>query len=112
SGFSRTVNMSGSSSLRPRVNSVIDSLGRTTSYQYDNDVRVTRVTYPEGNWAGVTYDGIGNITESRLRAKSGTGLADIVETASYPLTATCVGSYFCLGAHYFRPAWTRDAKNQ
>ncbi len=102
-GFARTVNVANGFNVRPHITSIVDSQGRTTSYLYDNDVRVTRITSPEGNWAGVTYDVLGNITERRQTAKAGTGLADIVETASF-------SSYLgCYQMSCFRPAWTRDA---
>lgn len=104
--FSRTVNILAPSNRRPRITSIIDSLNRTTSYQYDNDVRVTQITYPEGNSVSVVYDMLGNITERRVRAKPGSGLADIVETASYT-TET-----FCYQPTCFRPFWTRDGNNQ
>jgi RHS repeat-associated protein len=108
-GFSRTIEIYSGFQIRPRITSSIDSLGRTTSFQYDNnnDVRLIRITYPEGNWAGVTYDAVGNITEKRLRAKPNTGLADIVETANYS-----VGPSGCFQPICFRPNWTRDAKGQ
>jgi RHS repeat-associated protein len=102
-GFARTVNVLNGFNVRPRVTSIVDSQGRTTSYLYDNDVRVTRITYPEGNWAGVTYDIVGNITERRQQAKAGSGLADIVETAQFSSYAGCY-LMTC-----FRPQWTRDA---
>jgi RHS repeat-associated protein len=65
-----------------------DALGRTTSYQYDGNDRVTRVTAPEGNYVQFTYDARGNVTESRAVAKTGSGLADIVQTAIYPSSCT------------------------
>ncbi|MBO9715036.1 RHS repeat domain-containing protein [Sphingomonas sp.] len=71
-----------------RPTSVTDATSKTTSYTYDGYGRLTRVTAPEGNYVNYTYDGRGNVTEVRKVAKSGSGLSDIVETASYPSTCT------------------------
>jgi RHS repeat-associated protein len=65
-----------------------DQLGHVTSYQYDTNNRPTRVTAPEGNYVGYTYDPRGNVTETRRVAKAGSGLADIVTTASYDSTCS------------------------
>jgi RHS repeat-associated protein len=65
-----------------------DELGRITSYQYDSNNRPTRITRPEGNYTQLTYDGRGNVTETRHVAKPGSGLSDIVSTASYDATCT------------------------
>lgn len=65
-----------------------DELNRTTSYQYDANNRPTRITRPEGNYTQVAYDSRGNVTEARRVAKSGSGLADVVETASFDGTCT------------------------
>jgi RHS repeat-associated protein len=73
-----------------RPTSVTDGNGHTTSYTYDTNGRPTRVTLPEGNYVNYTYDGRGNVTETRQVAKSGSGLSDIVATASYPSTCTNV----------------------
>lgn len=101
--FSRTVNIYQDQNVRPRITSIIDSLGRTTSYEYDGDVRVTKVTSPEGNSTSVVYDNLGNITERRQQPKPGSGLADIVETANYAV------AQYCNQPTCFRPNWTRDA---
>ncbi|NML04903.1 RHS repeat-associated core domain-containing protein [Sphingomonas sp. G-3-2-10] len=71
-----------------RPTSITDSLSRTTSYAYDSVGRVTEITFPEGNKIAYTYDGRGNVTETRIKAKSGSGLSDIVTTASYPSSCT------------------------
>jgi RHS repeat-associated protein len=67
-----------------RPTSVTDPLSHQTQYQYDSYGRVTRVTLPEGNYTAFTYDARGNVTETRRVAKSGTGLADMVTSATYP----------------------------
>lgn len=105
-GFSRVVNIARPSNGRPRITSILDSFGRSTSYTYNNDVLVTGITYPEGNSVSLDYDMLGNITERRMSAKPGSGLADIVETAGYT-TET-----LCYQASCFRPLWTRDASNR
>ncbi|MDQ3520086.1 MAG: polymorphic toxin-type HINT domain-containing protein [Gemmatimonadota bacterium] len=76
-----------------RVTSVTNPLSRTTSFQYDASARPTRVTQPEGNYAAYTYDSRGNVTEERHVAKTGSGLADIVSTASY--SSTCSNVFTC-----------------
>ncbi|HEY0314339.1 MAG TPA: RHS repeat-associated core domain-containing protein [Allosphingosinicella sp.] len=72
------------------ITSVTDSLSRTTSFTYDSSARLTRTTYPEGNYINLTYDARGNVTETRGVAKSGSGLSDVVATASYDSSCTNV----------------------
>ena len=71
-----------------RPTSITTATGETTTFQYDGSARMTRRTYPEGNYTQLTYDSRGNVTETRHVAKSGSGLADIVETASFDTTCT------------------------
>jgi RHS repeat-associated protein len=66
-----------------RPTSVTDPLSRTTVYQYDSDRRLTRLTAPEGNYVQYSYDARANLTETRSVAKSGSGLADIVTSATF-----------------------------
>jgi RHS repeat-associated protein len=70
------------------VTSITDPLSRTTSYTYDSSGRLTRTTFPEGNYVNLTYDARGNVTETRGVAKSGSGLSDVVATASYDSSCT------------------------
>ncbi len=70
-----------------------DELNRTTSFQYDTNNRVTRVTQPEGNYTQLTYDARGNVTEQRHVSKTAGSPADIVSTASYD--ATCAITVKC-----------------
>ncbi|MEA3034086.1 MAG: hypothetical protein QOH86_2102, partial [Sphingomonadales bacterium] len=72
------------------ITSVTDALSRTTGYTYDSSGRRTRTTYPEGNYVNLTYDSRGNVTETRGVAKSGSGLSDLVATASYDSSCTNV----------------------
>ncbi len=67
--------------------------GNTTTNQYDANNRLTRTTDPEGNYVQLTYDSRGNITETRQVAKAGSGLADIVATASFD--AACSNPVKC-----------------
>ncbi|HEU4962156.1 MAG TPA: RHS repeat-associated core domain-containing protein [Sphingomonas sp.] len=80
---------------------ITDGLGHVTTKAYDSLGRVTQVTQPENNYTIVTYDAHGNITETQSVAKSGSGLATLTTTASYPCSsaATCD-----------KPTWTKDAK--
>lgn len=77
-----------SDTAQRKLISVTDELTHTTSYTYDSFVRPTRVTKPEGNYTQVTYDGRGNITETRNVAKSGSGLSDIVISANFGTTCS------------------------
>ncbi|HEX5182072.1 MAG TPA: RHS repeat-associated core domain-containing protein [Allosphingosinicella sp.] len=65
-------------------------LNRTTSYTYDTNGRVTRITLPEGNYTNYTYDSRGNVTQTLTHAKTGSGLADITTSAVYPSSCTNV----------------------
>ncbi|HEV7659163.1 MAG TPA: hypothetical protein VGO55_04890, partial [Allosphingosinicella sp.] len=73
-----------------RITSVTDPLSHQTSFQYDGSGRLTRTTAPEGNYTAYGYDGRGNLTETRAVAKSGSGLPDMVMTASYDSTCSNV----------------------
>lgn len=81
---------------------VTNATSNTVTYQYDANNRVTRETMPEGNYLQTTLDSRGNVTETRQVAKSGSGLADIVTTASYD--TTCANPLKCN-----KPNWTQDA---
>lgn len=60
-----------------------NAASNTVTNTYDVNNRLTRTALPEGNYVNYTYDGRGNVTETRRVAKSGSGLADIVTTANY-----------------------------
>lgn len=99
------------SAVARRPDWVRDPLNRTTSFQHDTQNRITRITYPEGNYTRFTLDSRGNATEVRRVAKSGSGLSDIVVTAAYPSSCVLTGG----GANYKycnEPTWTRDALGQ
>ncbi|MCI4590388.1 hypothetical protein MOK15_09810 [Sphingobium sp. BYY-5] len=84
-----------------RMTSATDATSKTSSWQYDGNGRVTQATAPEGNYTQYSYDGYGNVTQTTSVAKSGSGLANLSTSASYPCssTATCD-----------KPQWTKDAK--
>ena len=70
------------------VRSDTDGLNRTVAYQYDTFGRRTRITFPDANYIQITYDARGNVTETRNVAKPGSGLADIVSSATYPTSCS------------------------
>lgn len=73
--------------------SATNGTSNTTSFTYDANGRKTRETYPEGDYVNWTYDARGNVTLTRWVAKPGSGLTDIVTTASFP--ATCTNTATC-----------------
>ena len=85
------------------MTSATDALGHTTSWQYDSSGRPTRVTAPEGNYVQTTYDARGNVTQTDMVAKSGSGVPTITTLASYD--ATCANAATCN-----QPNTTTDAK--
>ena len=105
-GFQNVYATSGDGAHTTVVNSVADSLGRTTSYTYDEGIRPVSVTYPAGNSVSVGYDAYGNINWRTAHAVSGSGLADITQSASFP-TDTCGSSGYPVLC--YRPTWSRDA---
>lgn len=96
-----------------RITSVTDPLSRVTGYTYDSDGRLTRVTAAEGNYVNYTYDARGNVTETRAVAKSGSGLNDMVSTASYASTCsnvvTCNQPNSTTDARGFQTDYTYDS---
>ena len=86
--------------------SVTDPLLRTTQFLYWNGFagNLQRRTEPEGNYLHNTYDARRNITEMRRVAKTGSGIPDIVTTASFP--ATCTNQKTCN-----QPTATTDARS-
>jgi YD repeat-containing protein len=76
------------------------------SLRFDNvnaHNRMTRVTFPEGNYEEPAYDTRGNITSRVATAKSGSGLPPItLQSASYD--SSCVYPAKCN-----KPNWIRDA---
>jgi RHS repeat-associated protein len=81
----RAVFIDGATGL---VHSDTNGAGKTTSYDYDTSNRLIRITYPEGNKTEYAYDGRGNVTTVTQKAKTGSGLTDIVTSASYDSTCS------------------------
>jgi RHS repeat-associated protein len=76
-----------------RITSVFDASAHTTGYTYDSSGRLTRITQSEGNYVQYTYDARGNVTETLVKPKSGSGLPDLVTSASY--SSTCANPVVC-----------------
>lgn len=70
-----------------RPTSVTNALGKTTRYGYDGAGNLVTVTQPEGNYVTYTLDARGNVTQSKLKQKTG-GLANITTSATYDTTCT------------------------
>lgn len=86
-----------------RATSVKDALNRTTSYGYDGQKRLQRITQPEGDYAELTYDTRGNVTKTTFTPNAAGG--PVIETkATYP--ATCTNPVTCN-----LPTTTTDARN-
>lgn len=103
SGATRTTTVSGplgqsltvvSNLSIGRATTVTNALGQTTSYIYDAQRRVQRVTNPEGDYTELTYDGRGNVTQTTLVPKSGSGLSNIVTSAAYS-SSPCANPVTC-----------------
>ncbi|KAK0341814.1 hypothetical protein LTR94_024867, partial [Friedmanniomyces endolithicus] len=75
----------------------------TTSYLYDGQRRLQRVTQPEGDYAQLTYDARGNVTQTLFVPKPGSGLSNIATYASYP--SSCTNPKTCN-----QPITTTDAR--
>lgn len=92
----------------------IAGVGQTT-YQYDSSARVTRETLPEGNYTQLTYDNRGNVTQVRNVAKPGSGIADIVASASFDASCTnikkCNKPNYTIDARGNRTDFTYDANH-
>lgn len=88
-----------------RATSVTDALSNTWSYQYDSDLRVTRVTQPEGDYATYTYDSHSNLVETTWIPKTNTIPAITVSTTYPSSCASPVTPATCN-----RPLSTTDAR--
>lgn len=67
-----------------RATSVTDALSNDWTWDYDADLRVTRVTQPEGDNVEYEYDSRSNIVETTRNPKPGTGEDPIVTSTQYP----------------------------
>lgn len=120
-GYHKAYTISRNSPLTPAGNrniitGVKDELNRQTAYAYDNYMRVTQITYPEGNAVSLAWDLAGNIISKTSVAKPGSGLASLVEQLYINLApyASPTGTYLdCKDTVLcWRPTWHRDALNR
>ncbi len=82
--------------------SVTDETGKTTTYAYDSQGRLTTSLTPDGVKTQYSYDTRGNLTEQRVISRF-QGDPDIVTTAGFDVT--CANMTTCN-----QPNWTQDAK--
>jgi RHS repeat-associated protein len=54
-----------------------------TSYEYNTDNEVEKVTYPKGNWTKYAYDAHGNVTAVRRGTGAQNSANDLVDTLTY-----------------------------
>ncbi|NIJ21140.1 hypothetical protein FHS95_002843 [Sphingomonas naasensis] len=100
----------------------VDANGQTTNYRYqggwdyqtspaysqNHGSALVEVTLPEGNKYLAAYGGPRrSVTEERLRAKPGSGLADIVKQYGYVADCTTAPN---TPQNCAKPIWTKDAK--
>jgi RHS repeat-associated protein len=103
-GFNQVYAIDQATQTKPNlITAVTDSIGRTTAYVYDTNIRPTRVTMPEGNYVQVTYDAYGNITSKVSQPKAGSGLSAISESSAIDQTACNQNRVLC-----FRPVSYTD----
>jgi RHS repeat-associated protein len=86
-----------------RATSVTDALSNEWVWQYDADLRVTRVTQPEGDYVEYEYDTRSNVVETSWNPKPGSSLDPIVTRTQYP-TLPCADIETCN-----KPESTTDA---
>ncbi|MFL0357589.1 RHS repeat-associated core domain-containing protein [Erythrobacter sp. GH1-10] len=75
------------------VTYILDAQNNARTYEYDADGRLEASVQPEGQRTEYTYDARGNVTEVRQIAEPGSGLADIVSTAAFPVS--CANPVTC-----------------
>lgn len=68
-----------------------DADGEETYILWNAPGQPLRIDYPTGNSTEIAYDARGNVTEVTQTAASGSGLADIVTSATYPTSCTASG---------------------
>ncbi|MEP5508150.1 MAG: RHS repeat-associated core domain-containing protein [Erythrobacter sp.] len=68
--------------------SVEDALGNTTTYNYNADDRLEKVTTPRGNSVEYAYDTRGNVTTVTQKPVVGSVLDPIVSTTAYPVSCS------------------------
>jgi YD repeat-containing protein len=65
----------------------IDEKGISTKYYYNTDERLSSIVYPAGNREEYTYDTRGNVTQTLIVGRPGSGLS-VTRQAGYPATCT------------------------
>ena len=75
------------------IKSTTDAVGNTTTFAYNADDRLATVTAAGGNSVEYGYDARGNTTSVTRKAKPGSGLANIVTSATY--AANCTNPVTC-----------------
>ncbi len=88
------------------LQSVTDSNGNTTSFEYGMFDRISKITYPENNLQTNVYNGCGKIESLTQVPKPNSGLGNSVLTAYYPNSIP----QECDDPASFNPTWIRDAK--
>jgi len=78
---------------KERVTSVFDAAEQTTGYTYDSNGRLTGISQVGGTSVEYSYDARGNVTETRMVPKSGSGLPNMVTSASF--SSTCANPVVC-----------------
>lgn len=107
-GYQQVYNVAVGSTKQPnKISSIVDSIGRTTSYSYDTSARPIQITYPEGNSVQVAYDNRGNIVSKVYNPKPGSGLAAKTETATIDTAACAVNRVLCYRITSFTDAMGR-----
>lgn len=81
------------------VTKSVNQVGKVSTNEYDGRGRVKKITMPEGNNVLYTYDTKDNVLTITNVAKSGSGLANIVQTFTYNAT-------------FNKVATAKDGKNQ
>jgi RHS repeat-associated protein len=90
-----------------------DALGHTTSFTYADELhgfRLVGITLPEGNSISLNYDDCGNILTKTSIAKPGSGLTNLVESATYPDEG--VPEDMCPSVLNYRPLSYTDARGR
>ncbi|MBX9941107.1 MAG: hypothetical protein K2Y32_17730 [Candidatus Obscuribacterales bacterium] len=64
----------------------INQVGKISTTVFDGRARVKKSTVPEGNSIEFVYDVKDRVTQNTLKAKPGSGLSDIVSSATYDAT--------------------------
>lgn len=115
-GYDRTTVSNLISYMAPYVVSDKKGSPDTTTYDHDLSGRITKITSPEGNYVQYTYDGRGNITQTDVVPKSGSGLSTATSTANYDTTcsnpSTCNKPNYTIDANGYRTNYTYNSKGQ